>query len=687
MKTLLSILFVMFASIAIPAQGTSFTYQGHLNNGNSAANGNYDFEFRNFDALSGGNQFGSTVVLLNVPVTNGVFSVQLDFGNNFPGAPRYLGIALRQAGSGTDYTILSPRQQITSTPYAVKSLNATTADTADTATNAAQLGGLSPSQYVQTNDSRLTDARTPTAGSASYIQNGTLQQSASNFNVSGNGTVGGSLSGATVNASTQYNIGGQRVLSTGGSNNVFIGFATGAAITSGNNDSFAGANAGSSNAAGSLNSFFGSSAGGANVSGGNNSFFGYHSGSNSTGNNNSFFGSNAGTNNSSGFNNAFFGKDAGFNAGASNNNAFFGYIAGFSNNTGNFNSFFGPGSGQSNTSGTSNTFLGNTAGRDNQSGNQNTFVGNSAGLNNTNGVSNTFVGDGSGGNNDSGGGNAFFGKNAGDTNATGSNNTAIGVNADVLNSNLTNATAIGYQAGVGQSNSLVLGSINGVNGATTDTKVGIGTIFPSERLTIQTASNNYGWVHTQGTITMGSYVGGTGAEPFGGWLGTKSNHPLSFFVNNGNAAMTLETSGFLRLNNVDAGGNLSLCLNASNHISFCSSSLRYKTNVAPFTLGLNAVKQLRPITFDWREGGVRDLGFGAEDVAKVNELLVIHNKEGQIEGVKYDRISAVLVNAVNEQQALIERQLKKLEQLETLVNSLKALVCAGNAKASACKEK
>ena len=84
---------------------------------------------------------------------------------------------------------------------------------------------------------------------------------------------------------------------------------------------------------------------------------------------------------------------------------------------------------------------------------------------------------------------------------------------------------------------------------------------------------------------------------------------------------------------------------------------------------------------------MRDLGSGAEDVAKVNELLVIHNKEGQIEGVKYDRISAVLVNAVNEQQALIEQQLKKLEQLETLVNSLKALVCAGNAKASACKEK
>ena len=134
--------------------------------------------------------------------------------------------------------------------------------------------------------------------------------------------------------------------------------------------------------------------------------------------------------------------------------------------------------------------------------------------------------------------------------------------------------------------------------------------------------------------------------------------------------MTLETSGFLRLNNVDAGGNLSLCLNASNHISFCSSSLRYKTNMAPFTLGLSAVKQLRPITFDWKEGGMHDLGFGAEDVAKVSDLLVIHNKQGQVEGVKYDRISAVLVNAVKEQQAQIDEQRKQIDDQKAQIEKL-----------------
>ena len=685
LKPVISIAFIIAMSIAVNAQSYAFTYQGRLTDNSLTANGNYDFEFRNFDALSGGSQYGSTVVLLNVPVTNGIFTVNLDFGNNFPGATRYLGIAVRVAGSGLSYTDLLPRQEITSAPYAVKSLNADTAISADTATNASQLGGLPASDYVQQTDTRLTNARNPLPGSANYIQNSVGLQSSSNFNISGNGTAAGTLSAATVNASTQYNIGGQRIVSIGGTNNMFTGAGTGLAITTGGNNAFFGASSGDSTTTGSLNSFFGSNAGQSNVSGGNNSFFGYHAGFNNTSNNNSFFGSNAGTNNAGGFNNSVFGKDAGFNLGGSNSNAFFGYIAGFSNNSGNANSFFGTGSGQTNTSGGNNAFFGYNAGRDNNAGDQDTFIGATAGLNNDNGSGNAFVGYGAGGNNTTGSNNVFTGLNAGAANDTGGKNTAIGASANVFGSNLNNATAIGANATVGQSNSLILGSINGVNNATADTKVGIGTIYPSERLTIETASNSYGWVHTQGTITMGSYVGGTGAQPYGGWIGTKSNHPLSFFTGSGGAAMTLETSGFLRLNNVDIGGSgPSLCINNSNHISFCSSSLRYKTNIAPFTPGLDMVKQLRPITFDWKDGGGHDLGFGAEEVAKVSELLVIHNKQGEVEGVKYDRISAVLVNAVKEQQTQIDAQSKLIEVQQRTIESLRSAFCKGKRKTGIC---
>ena len=85
---------------------------------------------------------------------------------------------------------------------------------------------------------------------------------------------------------------------------------------------------------------------------------------------------------------------------------------------------------------------------------------------------------------------------------------------------------------------------------------------------------------------------------------------------------------------------------------------------------------------------MHDLGLGAEDVAAIEPLLVTYNKEGQVEGVKYDRIGVVMINAIKEQQAQIEVQKKEIdvlkEQLKT-VDELKRLVCAANEKAKVCK--
>lgn len=151
----IALIFLMMSSLQ--AQTTSFSYQGNLVNGGTAANGNYDFEFALFDALSGGTQVGTTQSRTNVAVANGIFKVDLDFGSQFPGANRYLEIRVRTAGGG-GHQILAPRQLLGSAPYAVKAIaadtaataaTATTATTAATATNATQLGGLPPSRYVQ----------------------------------------------------------------------------------------------------------------------------------------------------------------------------------------------------------------------------------------------------------------------------------------------------------------------------------------------------------------------------------------------------------------------------------------------------------------------------------------------------------------------------------------------------------
>lgn len=454
------------------AQTSSFTYQGRLSDAMAVepTNGLYDFRFALFD--SGNIQIGGTLTRTNVQVTGGVFTVTLDFGTNpfAAGADRFIEISVKRAVDPS-YLVLAPRQQLTSAPYALQSFNA------------ANLGGVAASQYVQTDDVRLSDARTPTAGSNNYIQNGIAVQGGAFFSIAGTGTAA-SFSANFMNVATQYNIGGTRMLSIGGSGNLFLGTNTG--LTN-------------------------------------------------TGSNNTFVGMGAGTFNTSGTQNAFFGKDSGPD-----------------NTTGNFNTFLGASSGGNNTTGSSNVFIGRLSG-----------------LTNTTGTQNTLVGD----------------------------NTNLGA------ANLSFATAIGANAMVSTSNTVQLGRANGGD-----------TVF------------------VPGMLDLG-LLGGAGAQ--------------------------------------------AICRNASGQISTCSSSLRYKTNVVTFADGLDLIHRLRPVTFDWKTDSSHDLGLVAEEVAKVSRLLVTHNADGEIEGVKYDRVAVVLVNAVKEQQAMIERQQREIADLKTIVCLLKpeAPVC------------
>jgi hypothetical protein len=107
------------ASPQLAPNGTGFTYQGKLIDGGVPANGTYDLQFKLFDALSSGSQVGGIVPVLGVTVTNGLFTVQLDFGNVFNGTALYLEIGVRLGGSSGAYTTLAPRQPLSPTPYAL----------------------------------------------------------------------------------------------------------------------------------------------------------------------------------------------------------------------------------------------------------------------------------------------------------------------------------------------------------------------------------------------------------------------------------------------------------------------------------------------------------------------------------------------------------------------------------------
>ncbi|MBK8466627.1 MAG: hypothetical protein IPL32_12425 [Chloracidobacterium sp.] len=543
-RLFLAIVFFGFLASVVSAQTTEFTYQGSLRDGVSAANGNYDFEFALFDALSGGAQLGSTLTRSTVAVANGIFAVQLDFGLQFTGASRFLEIRLRPTDNPGGYQQLLPRQAVNSAPYSVRSLNATTADSAvnaTTANNSLQLGGVAANQFVVTTDLRMSDSRSPTAGSSNYIQNQNAgAQATSNFNISGSGTAGGTLSGGIVNATTQFSINGNRILSSTGTGNIFAGIGAGILNSTGINNTFVGASAGQANSTGLDNSFFGRSAGSSNTMGGGNSFFGVLAGSaNSTGSGNAFFGGNAGNSNSTGGSNTFVGS-----------------FAGQSNTTASNNSFFGREAGISNTTGFNNTFVGASAGQANSTGLDNSFFGRSAGFSNTTGGNNSIFGVLAGDSNTNGGGNSFFGGNAGNANTTGSSNSFFGAYAGQANTTGLNNSFVGYAAGIGNTT----GDNNTVIGH--NANISLGTLNFATAIGSQSVAN----------FSNSIYLGRPGGED-------TVRIPGAVIID---GSLIVDTLG-------STTGNVHLCRNTANRLSLCTSNFAEKTELE--TLRIRVAQQ------------------------------------------------------------------------------------------------
>ena len=135
--------------VAVPqaAVGNAITYQGSLSDGGEPANGEYDFRFALYDALTGGAPVGSTVAANDVIVTDGLFTVALDFGSVFDGTGLWLEAAVRPGSSTGAYTTLSPRQEMTPAPYA---LSLKPGARIQTSGNSAILGGSDAGVYGET---------------------------------------------------------------------------------------------------------------------------------------------------------------------------------------------------------------------------------------------------------------------------------------------------------------------------------------------------------------------------------------------------------------------------------------------------------------------------------------------------------------------------------------------------------
>src|ERR1700733_14505072 len=347
----------------------------------------------------------------------------------------------------------------------------------------------------------------------------------------GNQTVKGNVAATgAISAATSFNIGGsQFVYGSAPSQNGFFGLAGNFTMT-GLGNTATGFLALSSNTSPTGNTAYGAYALSANTTGTGNSAIGYQAlENNTTGIENTANGYQALAINSTGYFNTASGWQSLYANTTGIYNTATGAIALAANTTGYFDTATGGFALAANTTGNSNTgdgmeaLVANTTGSShtasrasaiwsNTTGSQNTAIGfqslflnttasgNTAdgyeALLNSTSCCNVAVGDlalqfVSTGQANTGVGN-HAGATADSSYVTGSNNTTLGTGTKLGTGTLTNASALGANAEVDASNSLVLGSINGVNGQTATVKVGIGTTTPDNNLTVNGSADKPG---------------------------------------------------------------------------------------------------------------------------------------------------------------------------------------------------
>jgi hypothetical protein len=312
----------------------------------------------------------------------------------------------------------------------------------------------------------------------------------------------------------------------------------------------------------------------------------------------------------------FVGRNAGTNSDPMVGlNTFVGSNAGADNMTGFRNAFVGSNAGRLNTSGQANSYLGDGAGVYNQTGSSNTMVGFVTGFANT-ANNNSFFGRGAGFNNNTGGDNAFFGMEAGVANTSGSQNVFVGITAGNQNTTGSLNTALGSRAGVASGN-----------------------------LSYATAIGAESVVSTSNTVVLGR------------------------------STDLVIAPGTMRVAHIPLqASTASVCFNVAGDLLQCGgSSLRLKDNVQTYFGGLDTIMRLRPIRFDWKESGMADIGLGAEEVLSVDPTLAFTNAKGEAEGVKYEKLGILLINAVKEQQVQIESLLKTNAELAERIKGLERI--------------
>ncbi len=322
-----------------------------------------------------------------------------------------------------------------------------------------------------------------------------------------------------------------------------------------------------------------------------------------------------------------------------------------------------------------NTFLGYRAGEQNTTGSDNTFIGKNAGYSNTEGTNNTFIGNASGYSNMDGDNNVFLGHNAGTT-EKGSDKLYIENSAtttpliygDFASNNVTINGDLEVTGGI-KGYAKITGTTNITNGSNFTNRVaplaigapsGTQLLFDGNQIEQANESTDIYINYVSNSDVILAYGGGkVGIGMAGG--------PTTALDVNGNA----------RFRSIGSGASAGAVHRISDGtLTTSTSDRRLKTNIEDIENGLEIVEALQGVRFNWKEdpeGGSR-IGLVAQDSEKVIPELTFTNPVDGYMGINYAEITAVLIEAVKEQQHQVDDQRQMIqEQQETIFTLIKRL--------------
>ena len=371
---------------------------------------------------------------------------------------------------------------------------------------------------------------------------------------------------------------------------------------------------------GSNDSAFGAYALYSNTTGLNNTAAGAYALTNSDGSNNTASGEAALYSNTTGSENTASGHLALYSNTLGDDNTASGVAALYSNTTGSFNTASGVEALNRNTTGEFNTASGGQALYYNTTGSYNTASGQYALLSNTTGTFNTASGFEALYSNRTGSENTAAGSGAIYYNINGHYNTAAGFGALYYNRYGRSNTAAGYWAlkNTSGNTNIAVGYQAGLNLTTGDNNIDIGS---------------QGVAAESGVIRIGTITD------------TTSSQNATYIAG---------------IYNTSVAGGLEVVVNSNGQLGTVSSSERFKTDIESMDVNTAKLQQLRPVTFHYKTDsqGVLRYGLIAEEVAKVYPELVVRDKHGRIDGVRYDELAPMLLNEVQKQEKKIDAQEK-----------------------------